>query len=79
MRPEEFRDFLRREPFEPFRIMLTGGLTYDVHHPEVALLGRSVVTLGLAPPGESFPINDRIVTLSLLHIMQIEPLHSVTS
>ena len=34
MRPEEFRDFLRREPFEPFRIMLTGGLTYDVHHPE---------------------------------------------
>jgi hypothetical protein len=74
MRPEDFRDSLRKQPFQPFRVTLTDGRTYEVHHPELAMVGRSVVILGLAGPHEPEPVFDRHVTVSLLHIMQIEPI-----
>jgi hypothetical protein len=47
MRQEDVREFLRRQPFRPFRMTLTDGRSYDVMHPELALLGRNVVIVGL--------------------------------
>jgi len=45
-------------------------------HPELALLGRNVVAVGLVRPGDPEGVADRAVTLSLLHIMQIENLET---
>ncbi len=71
MRPDDVQEFVRRQPFQPFRIVLTDGRTYDVTHPEFAMVGRSIVAIGLPrQPKDKFA--DRIVTVSLLHIMQIE-------
>jgi hypothetical protein len=78
MRPEDLRGLLRREPFQPLRLTLTNSTTYDILHPELALIGRSYVQVGLARPGDPDNIADRMVTISLLHIMQIEPLESVS-
>jgi hypothetical protein len=78
MRPEDVREFLRHRPFQPFRLTLTDGRTYDVLHPELALVGRSFVAVGLARPGDPEGVADRMVTVSLLHIMQIEPIESVS-
>jgi hypothetical protein len=72
MRPEDFRVHLRKQPFQPFRITLTDGRTYEVRHPELAMVGRSIVIIGLARPDEPQPVSDHQVTVSLLHIMQIE-------
>lgn len=77
MRPEDIREFLRRQPFRPFRLTLTDGRTYDVMHPELAMVGRSSMEVGLARPGDLEKIAERIMSLSLLYIMQIEPLESV--
>ncbi|MGA2702239.1 MAG: hypothetical protein ABSH35_14235 [Isosphaeraceae bacterium] len=77
MRPEDVREFLKRQPFQPFRLTLTDGRSYDILHPELALVGRSWVGVGLARPGDPEGVADRLVTVSLLHIMQIEPLESV--
>ena len=77
MRPEDVREFLRRLPFRPFRLTLTDGRTYDVMHPELAMVGRSWVQVGLARPGDPENIAERLISVSLLHIMQIEPLESV--
>ena len=77
MRPEDVREFLRRQPFRPFRLTLTDGRTYDVMHPELAMVGRSWVQVGLARPGDPENIAERLNSVSLLHIMQIEPLESV--
>ena len=74
MRPEEIREFVRRQPFEPFRITLTDGRTYDVVHPDLAIVGRGNIAVGLLRPGDADPIYDRLVTMSLLHIMQVEPI-----
>jgi hypothetical protein len=77
MRPEDVREFLRRQPFRPFRLTLTDGRTYDVLHPELAMVGRSWVQVGLARPGDPENIAERLISVSLLDIMQIEPLESV--
>lgn len=76
MRPEEIREFVRRQPFKPSRMTLTDGRTYDVAHPDMAMFGYGSVAVGLPHPGDDDPIYDRLVTMSLLHIMQIEPIAS---
>ena len=73
MRPEDIQAFLKKEPFQPFRLTLTDGRTYDVRHPELAMVGRSTLIIGLPAPDDPAPVYDRFVTVSLLHIMQMEP------
>jgi hypothetical protein len=76
MRPEEFRAFLREQPFRPIRVTLTDGRTYDIRHPELALVARGIIVVGIPGKDESeFP--DHTVTLSLLHVMQVEHLESL--
>ena len=76
MRSEDVREFLRRQPFRPFRSTLTDGRSYDVMHPELALLGRNVVIVGLVQPGAAEDVADRFVHLDLLRIMQVENLET---
>jgi hypothetical protein len=73
MRPEDIRDFLQKKPFQPFRVTLTDGRSYEVRHPELAMVGRSIVAIGVPAANDPNPVFDRLVTVSLLHIMQVEP------
>jgi hypothetical protein len=59
MWPEDTREFLQHKLFQPFRLALTDRLPYEVRHPDMAMVGRSAVAIGLPA--------------SLLHIMQVEP------
>ena len=79
MRPQDFREHLRTQPFRSFRVTLTDGRTYEVLHPELAMVGHSTVAIGLARPNAAEPVFDRLVTVSLLHIMQIEPIVPASS
>jgi hypothetical protein len=72
MRPDDIREFLRHKPFQPFRLTLTDGRSYEVRHPELAMVGRSIVAIGVPVKNDPDPVFDRLVTVSLLHIMQIE-------
>ena len=74
MRSDDIRNFLNKRPFQPFRITLTDGLSYDVRHPELVMVGRSEIAVGLPAPEESEPVFDRFVTVSLIQILQLEPL-----
>ena len=67
------------QPFQPFRVTLTDGRTYDVVHPELAMVGHDKVLIGVPRPNAREPVYDRTVTVSLLHIMQIEPIVPVAS
>ncbi|MGO9109372.1 MAG: hypothetical protein ACLP9L_09075 [Thermoguttaceae bacterium] len=73
MRPDDIRHFLDQRPFQPFRMTLTDGRSHEVCHPELAMIGRSIVAIGVPAPDESQPVFDRLITVSLIHIMQIEP------
>ena len=46
MNPKSFRVELRRQPFVPLRIFLTDGKTYDIRHPEMAIVTSREVLRG---------------------------------
>ncbi|MGQ9650926.1 MAG: hypothetical protein ACUVXJ_12515 [Phycisphaerae bacterium] len=71
MRPEDLRDLLRRQPFVPVKIHLSDGTTYEVRHPEMAIIGRSTATIGVEKQ-EGSGIADRLMYRSLLHIVRVE-------
>jgi hypothetical protein len=76
MRAEDIRAFVKKQPFEPFRITLTGGQTYDIVHPDLAMVGHRSIAVGTPRPNGPEAIYDHVVTISYLHIVQIEPLPS---
>ena len=73
MSPEELRDSLRQQPFEPFRIVLSDGGCYDIRHPDLLWVGARTAYVGLTgQPGQTF--FERAVKVDLLHITRLEPL-----
>jgi hypothetical protein len=69
MNPDTIRDFLRRQPFEPFAIRMSNGEVHEVRHPECAIVMKTKVILG-------YPEEDRAVDCALIHVNTIEPLQA---
>jgi hypothetical protein len=73
MTPEELRDEIRRQPFEPFRLVMTDGEGYDIRHLDLLWVGRRTAYVGLTgQPGQTF--FERSVKVDLLHVIRIVPL-----
>ena len=77
MSPHDIREFLRKRPFAPFRLHTTEGRTYDVRHPDQALvlLTRVIVPAKDRANGD-FP--DQVDHLALAHVVRIEELQIET-
>ena len=73
MSPEDLHILLSRRPFLPFRLTITGGVTYDITYPEAAMLTRSVLVIGIKRDIES-PYWDEPVWVALRHIVSAEPI-----
>lgn len=69
MNSETIREFLRREPFEPFIIRMSNGEVHEVRHPECAIVMKTKIILG-------YPEEDRSVYCPLIHINTVEPLQA---
>lgn len=70
-----FRDMLKAQPFKPVRIVTSSGEKYEIRHPEMALLTRSDLLIGMdvrTKQGVEVPGYHK--TVSLLHITAIEPI-----
>jgi hypothetical protein len=65
----------RRQPFEPFRVVLTTGTTYDIRHPDLIMVGRRAAIIGITSDqaGTAF---DRTIKVDLFHVVGIEELPS---
>lgn len=75
MRSEDIYRHVRKRPFQPFRIYMSDGTIYDVRHPEMIMVGRSAVVIGLPGGSSEPPIYDRAVDCALIHITRLEPLN----
>lgn len=73
MRAQELRALLDRRPFEPIRLHISSGQTVDIKHPEMALVTRSLVVVGVADADDR--VADYAVHYNLLHVVKIEPLN----
>jgi len=71
MTVQTFRELLSQRPFKPFRLVMSSGQTYDVRHPEMALLTRTSLLVGIDDSEDGVPAEFKIC--SLLHVATIEP------
>ncbi len=75
MAPEDLRDVIRKQPFEPFRLVMSDGVGFEVRHPDLLWVGRRIAMVGLTgEPGQTF--FERAVQVDLLHVIRIEPLQA---
>ncbi len=72
MRPNDIIAHLRKEPFQPVRIFISDGKSYDVGHPEMMMVGRSEVVIGLQSDGDE--VYDCFAYCDPVHITRIEPI-----
>lgn len=75
MTADTFRKILRRKPFEPFRIVISSGESYNVMHPEMVFVTNK--TLVLALPDPTTPDGHRLDFCSYLYIAHVEMLRPV--
>jgi hypothetical protein len=73
MTVQTFRELLAQKPFKPFRLVMSSGLTYEVRHPEMALLTRTSILVGIDQTDEGVPAEFKIC--SLLHVTALDPLN----
>jgi len=76
IRPEDIRDLLKKQPFQPFRMHMSNGQSYDVNHPELAFVTRGTIVVSKPVPGSEEPIGEGVHLVSVLHINNIELLPS---
>jgi hypothetical protein len=74
MTVQDFRDLLTAQPFQPFRLVMSSGSSYEVRHPEMAFLSRKSIYVGVDQADDGIPADFRMC--SLLHVTAVEPLTS---
>jgi len=75
MRPDDIRTHLRRQRFQPVRVYVSDGSSYDVRHPELMLITRTEVIIGIDPGDDRVP--ERKVFCDPVHITRIEPIDGI--
>lgn len=72
MKPEDIKQLLNAKPFVPFRLHLSDGSAYDITHPDLVLLSKSAVDVGVSLDPAS-GIAERIVRCALMHVVKLDP------
>lgn len=75
MRPEDLLELVRARPFEPFRLYLSDGAMFEIQHPDMAIVQRTKITVGVPRPEGSSGPADRTVNCALIHITRTELLN----
>ena len=73
MRPTEIVAHLRKQPFHPVRMYISDGSSYDVRHPEMMMVGRTEVVIGLS--SNSGDLYDRFAYCDPVYITRIVPIN----
>jgi hypothetical protein len=74
MTTESFRTLLKQQPFRPFRLVMSSGESYEVRHPEMALLLKNDILVGTDVADDGMPAEFRICPL--FHVATVEPMLS---
>jgi hypothetical protein len=70
MTSEDLIELISERPFIPLRVYLSNGRTHDIRHPEMAIVGRDVVAIGVQLEEDEFP---RIRLVDIHHINEVGP------
>ena len=68
---------LNEKPFRPLKIVASEGLTYDIFHPDLVLVGWTDLTVGFASPSHP-TIYNRTIRIAMSHVVGLEDLPAPT-
>jgi hypothetical protein len=68
---------LRQQPFRPFRIYLSSGITHEVKHPELAIVGALSLVLQTPSTTPLISVATREFIIAFDHIVQLEVIDPV--
>ena len=71
MTAEDLIELLEERPFVPLRLRLSDGRSYDIRHPEMAIVSPTLVFVGL-PLKKSSKIAEHVTHCSIAHIVEVE-------
>lgn len=74
MTTKTFRDMMARRPFQPVRLTMSSGETFEVRHPEMAFVDRTSIYVAPDLDNNGIPTEYRI--FSFLHVTAIEPIQT---
>ena len=73
MRPIDIHSQVKERPFVPLRMHFSDGSHYDIRHPELITVTRTVIGLTImGPPGARLP--ERVILCDPLHVTRLEPI-----
>ncbi len=75
MSPQDIREFLRAKPFVPFRLHTTEAPSYEIRHPDEAIVLFTRVVVPARNDSEK-EFSDRLEHVALAHIVRVEELAS---
>jgi hypothetical protein len=68
---------VQRRPFVPLRLVTSSGETFDVFHPDLVMVGRRDVTIGMASV-ENPRQYERQTRVAIMHVTALEDLPTPT-
>jgi hypothetical protein len=74
MRPEDVYAMLRADPFQPFRVRLTTGKSYEVRYPNLAMATQQLFIVGFADPASNGRWAEDCVWINWPEIKSVEKL-----
>lgn len=77
MSPNDIQSFLRRQPFEPFRLHAMDGTSYDIHHPELCMVLATSVIVAIPSQSGGFP--EDVQWIDARHIHKLIPMPRQTA
>lgn len=78
MRAADMLEYLREQPFVPFRIHLTDGTVYEIRHPELVKVGMTKADVYFPKDDEPHSVVLRRESITLVQITRLEPLEKTT-
>lgn len=74
MRPDDIVEYLRKQPFRPFRLHLTNGASYEIRHPEMMKVFGSQAYVFFPRGDDPHDLALRYDGVALLHMNRVEVL-----
>ena len=74
---DDIRSRVRQRPFVPVRIVTSAGDTFDIFHPDLIMIGRREVMVGMAST-ENPTHYEQVTRLAIMHITALEDLPAPT-
>jgi hypothetical protein len=74
MDPVELYDLLGRQPFQPVRVVLKDGRTFDIPSRHFAVVGVDYLRIGFQAEGYDEGVCSRVVSVDVADVRHLEPL-----